>query len=657
MRSKGVLPLVALVVIVAGLLIATFVSGNSPNLGLDLQGGVSVVLQPVSENDQDVTPEALEQTKLIIEKRVNAIGVAESEVTVQGSTIVVQLPGIEDQQRALELVGQTAELRFRPVTASLAPAPSEEDADRLNELRAELEIPDGVSAVTVIDSELAARGQPTLTELQNPPDIETGEPQLDPNQPINIEDFPLPTEVPAGAPADQPVEGAAGDVVIPSGEGTGGGLSAKVVGLRQQDPTVPTAPTETAPVTTTTIDPSPLNEYGIEVYTDAEGAIDERLQELLALELAAEQSEVETTSVDDNDPDGTAILNGIATEFEGQTVVPRYEVGPTALTGRGVETASAQLQGTEWVVSVVFLPGEAGIDPFNEINQQCHATAPGCESGQLAIVLDTNVISAPAPQQDSQVFTPFDRDGVFISGGSGSGGFSQEEAQDLALALRFGSLPITLEPQQVQTVSATLGEGALSAALISGLVGLLLVLAYMIFYYRLLGVVTFLALCMAASMLWIVIAFLGESAGLTLTLAGIVGIVVSIGISIDSSIVYFENLKEEVRGGRTVRSAVDGSFNRAYSTILKADFSSLIGAGVLYTLSIGPVRGFAFYLGLATVLDLIISYVFTHNAVALLGRSKLGENPRLFGVPTDDLGELSADAPDPVGVLPEGDDA
>jgi len=216
--------------------------------------------------------------------------------------------------------------------------------------------------------------------------------------------------------------------------------------------------------------------------------------------------------------------------------------------------------------------------------------------------------------------------------------------------LRFGSLPITLEPQQVQTVSATLGEGALNAGLIAGAIGVVLVLAYMLLYYRILGLVTMGALTLSAMVLWTLIAFLGETQDLTLTLAGIVGIVVSVGVSLDSSIVFFESLKEDVRNGRMIRSSVDSSFTSAYGTIIKADMSSLIGAAVLYTMSIGPVRGFAFYLGVSTILDLVMAYMFTRPTVRLLSRSKLANRPGLWGIPTDDLDQPTK----PTGPVPAG---
>ena len=168
---KNVVPLAATVLLVVGLFLAVVAATERPNLGLDLQGGVSVVLQPVQngKNTTHVTKEALDQTKQIIEKRVNAIGVGEPDVTVQGSTIVVQIPGIKDQKRALALVGKTAELRFRPVLQNLSPTLSQADVAKIASLRKQLKIPAGVSAEQVLNSEFTARGMPTLNGSNSTP--------------------------------------------------------------------------------------------------------------------------------------------------------------------------------------------------------------------------------------------------------------------------------------------------------------------------------------------------------------------------------------------------------------------------------------------------------------------------------------------------------
>ena len=182
-----------------------------------------------------------------------------------------------------------------------------------------------------------------------------------------------------------------------------------------------------------------------------------------------------------------------------------------------------------------------------------------------------------------------------------------------------------LEQETVQTVSPSLGQDSLRAGLIAGAIGTALVLLYMIFYYRALGLVVVAGLIVWSALQWSVISYLGATQGLALSLAGVTGIIVSVGVTVDSYIVYFERLKDEIRSGRTIRSSVDRGFKRAFRTILIADTSALLGAVTLYVLTVGPVRGFAFFLGLSTVLDIVVSYFFTRPVVALLARQ--GSSP------------------------------
>ena len=189
-------------------------------------------------------------------------------------------------------------------------------------------------------------------------------------------------------------------------------------------------------------------------------------------------------------------------------------------------------------------------------------------------------------------------------------------------------------PENQQIVSATIGQDALRAGVIAGVIGLLLVAIFIISYYRILGVVAMMSLFISGALLWSIISFLGESQGLALTLAGITGIIVSIGVSVDSNIVYFEHLKEDVRNGRTVRTAVNKAFPLAFSTIVKADVASLIGSILLYMLTVGAVRGFALYLGISTVLDLVATYFFMGPAVEWIARTpRIAGSSALMGIP------------------------
>jgi preprotein translocase subunit SecD len=243
---------------------------------------------------------------------------------------------------------------------------------------------------------------------------------------------------------------------------------------------------------------------------------------------------------------------------------------------------------------------------------------------QVAITLDSIVQSAPTIQPNDPSFTSFGGTAVI------SGSFDQGEAEDLAKLINYGALPVQLKKISVENVSPTLGQDQLDAGIIAGIIGLALVALYMLFYYRLLGLVVIAGLALSGAALYVVIVYLGESIGLALTLAGVTGIIVSVGITVDSYIVYFERLKDEVRGGSTVRACVDRAFTRSFRTILAADLVSLIGAAVLYWLAIGSVRGFALFLGISTILDLLVAYFFMHPIVSLMARNP--ELVRMRGV-------------------------
>jgi preprotein translocase subunit SecD len=476
MRRSSQVSLLVVIALAVGSVVATIAAGNTPQLGLDLQGGASVVLRPTRKVSQSI----LDQSISIIRNRVDALGVAEPDISRQGSNIVVQMPGVKNRDRALAIVGQTAQLRFRPVLqAGLPPA--------------------------VI--------KPASTTTTAPPGTTT---------------------------------------------------------------TVKGATTTTVAPTTTTTTPA----------------------------------ELATTPRSQDTPTAVVILPD-------KDKTQRYRLGPTELSGRAVRTARAVApQAAEgWSVEVLFT-GTGG--------QQFDAVAKRFFNQQMAIVLDGVVQSAPTIT--SQNFNGR----ASITGGTG--GFKEGEAKDLALVLRYGALPVTLRQETVQTVSASLGKDSLHAGLIAGLVGLALVLLYMLFYYRALGLVVLLGLTVSGMLMYAIVSLLGSTSGLALSLAGATGIIVSVGVTVDSYVVFFERLKDEIRSGKSIRSSVERGFSRAYRTIVAADLASLIGAALLYMLTVGPVRGFAFFLGLSTLLDLFIAYFFTRPMVALLGRNRFFTEARFFGV-------------------------
>ncbi len=293
----------------------------------------------------------------------------------------------------------------------------------------------------------------------------------------------------------------------------------------------------------------------------------------------------------------------------------KYVLQPAFIKGTNVTSASAQLpqNGVTFVVSLGF--DSEGAKALATASTTLSAL-PDCSIGgsapcnAFAIVLDGVVTSAP-------------RFNEAILGGTAQieGNFSNEQATDLANILKYGALPVTLETVDVTSVSATVGGDQLQAGIIAGLLGLLLVMVFLLFYYRLLGVVAGLSLILAGVVTYLVFVIMSKTIGLTLSLAGVAGAIVAIGITADSFIVYFERIRDEIRDGRTLRQACENGWVRARRTLLAADFVSLLAAIVLYILSVGNVRGFAFVLGLTTVIDVAIAFLFTHPVVVLMGRS------------------------------------
>ncbi|MEI6497156.1 MAG: SecD/SecF family protein translocase subunit, partial [Actinomycetota bacterium] len=210
--------------------------------------------------------------------------------------------------------------------------------------------------------------------------------------------------------------------------------------------------------------------------------------------------------------------------------------------------------------------------------------------------------------------------------------FTEGEAKNLANVLRSGSLPVKMETQSVQNVSATLGKDSLHAALIAGLIGVGLVMVLMVVYYRRLGLVVVAGLCVSGALIYSIVALLSKTQGLALSLSGVAGIIVSVGVTVDSYVVFFERLKDEIRSGRTVRNSAQRGFTGAWRTILIADTVSLIGAFTLWYLTVGAVRNFAFFLGLSTLIDLFVSYFFTRPAVLLLAQTSFMEGRTVMGL-------------------------
>jgi protein-export membrane protein SecD len=413
----------------------------------------------------------------IIRNRVDSLGVAEPDISLQGNNILIQLPGIKDPRRAQDVIGQTAKLTFRPVLQSVAPG---------------AKLP-----ATVVDPNCADRST-------YPPD--------DPSKPI---------------------------VLCVQG-------------------------------------------------TDNKGNV--------------------------TPPETWAKL----------------VLGPVALQGSDVKSANAALPSSSsgavagWEVNLD-LTG-TGSAKFQKITGDLACNPLGSDTRQLAIVLDQVVQSHP--QMGDSV--------VCHQGLSGSaqitGTFTEKEAKDLALVLKFGALPVELQASTTTTVSPTLGREALHSGLLAGAIGLGIVFIYVLLFYRALGLIVWIGLAVHGSLTLAVVVLLGRTAGFALSLAGIAGLIVSLGIATDSFIVYFERIKDEVHQGKTVRASVDRGWTSAWRTIVAADLVTALAAVVLYFLAVGSVRGFALTLGLATALDLFVSRLFMHPAVWLLAQTRRFNESKSMGV-------------------------
>jgi len=592
--KQGMGSLIGIVVVTLAALIATIVAGNSPKLGLDLEGGVEVVLRPADDADNlalAADPVNLERASEIIRLRVDAIGVAEPDVTVQDNDIVVQLPGVDDPQRAVDLVGQTAELRFRPVLyppinlAQLQQASAiyqdrygslgDIDAQLAETILLNLATPDGADATgsSVEDGE----DETGLGSISS--DLVPGEESAAAFQTDDAEDTEL-TEEETQELLEQ-LEALQGD--------TG------------------TSPFQQQP--------------GASIY-NADGSIN--IIQVPGINGGAGTDELFSGNFSDtraeDQEDASVVMS------DGRQV---YLLGPTIFTGAALEGAQAIGLGGGWRISVTFKEGAAGADLLNVAADMCFFQRDTCPTGSMATVLDRRVDSAVGFQ------TPVFEDST-ISINRGQIGFPEAEARDTALVLDFGALPVEFqdptEAGLVRSVSSTLGEGSLRAGLIAGAVGIALVALYMLWFYRMLGLAAILSLLVSATLLYVIVSFLSATRGLALTLAGIVGLIVSIGVSLDSNVVYFEHLKEDIADGKTIRSSTERAFPIAFQTVFWANMATLIGAVILYVLTVGSVKGFALMLGIASVLDLVATYFFMRPFVSWLAhRDGADDKPRRFG--------------------------
>jgi preprotein translocase subunit SecD len=639
-------------VLVAGS-VGAFVAGIRPVLGLDLEGGVSVVLAAPDGTPKTVMERALEN----IRNRVDAFGVGEPLLFLSGNTIEVQLPGLargsiderSKDQFCLEGDGGSV-YRCLPTESE---ATTEFDATTVS---------------TVVNS-VCLSG---LSEFDDSPQCFGSQKDAD----TAIKGITVSKEkgkrclANTGLATDPCFDSKDEADAALAGIGTAVSQSYCVQGSKGETLSTDTGPAcfpdegQAQQVLSAISVQRETREFcvissagkGLGCYLTRDAAEaqlqktgQERLLQVIGTTARLEEREVlQVIAPGTPEFESTPVTCGTATEqgtaacsfeaLKGQTVVfagqegDKFRLGPVEITGDMIKRADAVYGGQNGVAGwrINFTLTSSGAKTFGDVTTRLNGK-------QLAIVVDDMVISAPTIQEP-------------ITGGNGeiTGRFTKAEAQDLATQLNSGALPVNLKKEQVETVSPTLGRQSLHQGLVAGVVGLILLALYLLFYYRLLGLVAWLGMSIWAVLALALVSIAGRAFGYALTLAGVAGLVISLGVTADSYIVFFERLKDEVRHGKSPRAAVQPAFKRAYRTIVAADIVTALAAIILYVTAISSVRGFALTLGVATLLDLFVVYFFKRPTVFLIARNERLVNLHGFGLTSGVAAEPVRGEPVPV---------
>jgi preprotein translocase subunit SecD len=556
-------------VLLVGVYLLVFLTGDKQakaKLGIDLQGGTRVTLTARTPDGSAPTREALNQAQQIISARVNGLGVSGSEVIIDGSNLVITVPG-NDSSEARNL-GQTARLYIRPVI-HVIPAQGQQPPTAG---------PPGGAPPP------GAPGSPPGAPEAPPglPPIAPAEPGAPVSPPSPAEQAP-PPETPAPQPRPYPQEPPPTPAPPPT------------------TPGAPPAPPGTPP-------PPGGKDLASRIADEKQlrQSADQQIQ-ILALQFQATRCNDEDVLAGNDDPK----LPLVTCSQDHKEV---YLLDKSIISGEQIKSADSGLdqQRGEYVVTV----------QFNDEASRIWADFTAANVGtQTAFVLDSQVVSAPEIQEA-------------IPGGRTqiTGRFTSDSARELANVLKYGSLPLSFESSEAETVSATLGLTSLRAGLIAGAIGLALVLLYSLLYYRVLGLLTALSLVASGAMVFAILVLLGRYINYTLDLAGIAGLIIGIGTTADSFVVFFERIKDEIREGRSFRSAVPRGWARARKTILSGNAVTFLAAAVLYFLAVGQVKGFAFTLGLTTILDVVVVFLVTWPLIYLASKSRTLAKPAFNGL-------------------------
>ncbi len=633
------------VVITAGLYGLVFFTpgSNSPKLGIDLQGGTRVTLSARTADGSDPSRTAMSLARDIMERRVNGSGVAGAQVQIDGSRqIVITVPG----QDNLDNLTRSAQLNIRPVMgawnnpAIQPPVTGTPGATGTTTPAAEATGTGvtGTEAAGTASSGAATTNPPASSGSSTPTTAGSGDV-------VGPEGSQTTAEGTSAAPstsAGQGLRANAARAVAATGETTPGtatdgtavtstgapstGVPSTTAAVSTESVTgaAATTGTETGGAAATSTSKAPIAAFptgsDATVPTQPAGtdqaawkAWESAVQAAYTAGIGPTCAQIATYQGLDKQDKPLLACDQPATEGQPSTVV--YLLDTTLVPGTEISDATSGLDtqsGNGWVINVTFKS-----DGFSTWSSY----TVGHVGTQTAFTLDGEVLSAPTIQTAINTRTTMV-----------SGSFNQTTAKALADSLKFGALPLAFSRQESEQVSAELGSQYLEAGLIAGGIGLLLVIIYCLMYYRLLGVITIGSLVLSGGLVYAVMVLLGRWINLSLDLAGIAGLIIAIGITADSFVVYFERIKDEVREGRTFRSAVPRGWKRAKRTILSADAVSFLSAAILYFLAVGDVKGFAFTLGLSTVLDLVVVFLVTHPLVSLAAGSKIFTSPSMSGL-------------------------
>lgn len=571
-------------VLLIGVYLLVFLTGDkraAPKLGIDLQGGTRVTLTARTPDGSRPSREALAQAQQIIGARVNGLGVSGSEVVVDGDNLIITVPG-NDGNEARNL-GQTARLYIRPVLNSM-PAQSAEPKPPAHQPAPGQPAPGQPAPAEPAPGEPAPGGQPAPGQPAPPP---AGQPA--PGSKPGAQPRPYPQDPPPSPSPAPPAPAPGAPAPAPA----------------------PAAPAPEAPPAEAPASPDPRKDLAERIADEKKWRQSTRQGiQFLALQFQATRCDKEDILAGNDDP--TQPLITCSTDHK-----VAYLLGPSIISGDQIQdaTSSQNQRGIGYVVDLQFKSAAA--------NTWADFTAAHIGT-QTAFTLDSQVVSAPMIQEA----IPGGR--TQISGGDPP--FTAATAKQLANVLKYGSLPLSFESSEAQTVSATLGLTSLRAGLIAGAIGLVLVLLYSLLYYRVLGLLTALSLAASGAMVFAILVILGRQINYTLDLAGIAGLIIGIGTTADSFVVFFERIKDEIREGRSFRSAVPRGWTRARKTIVSGNAVTFLAAAVLYALAIGQVKGFAFTLGLTTILDLVVVFLVTWPLVYLASKSPTLAKPAYNGL-------------------------